>query len=34
MKYKCPMRISAFTIAGFVLGARLSYMASPNPSGY
>ena len=28
------MRISAFTIAGFALGARLSYMASPMPTGY
>ena len=34
MKYKCPMRVSAFTIVGFALGAKLSYMASPNPSGY
>ena len=34
MKYKCPMYISAFTIAGFALGAKLSYMASPMPTGY
>ena len=34
MKYKCPMRLSAFTIAGYMFGATQSYMTSENPKGY
>ena len=34
LKYKCPMRITGFTLLGFALGAKLSYMASPMPTGY
>ena len=34
LKTKCPMKASLFTIAGFAIGAKLSYMASPMPSGY
>ena len=34
MKYKCPMKISLFAVAGFAIGAKLSYLASPMPSGY